>query len=51
MIIAKVRSLPTFLGRNFLSNEFGLSTVVVSMDATGFPSLRKKQFFPETTSQ
>jgi len=30
----------------FVSNIFGLSCVAVWMDATGFPSLRKKRVFP-----
>jgi len=40
-----------FLYRKFASNVFSLSSMAVWMDATGFPSLEKSGFSPETTSQ
>ena len=51
IIIAKVRSLPTFLCRQFLSNVLGLSSMAVWIDATGFHSLREKRFVFTITSQ
>ena len=44
IIIAKVRTLPTFLCRKFLSNVFGLSGMAVWMKVTGFLSLRENVF-------
>ena len=36
IIIAKLRSLPTFLCRKFISNVFGLSSMTFRMEATHF---------------